>query len=65
MGRRSFGGRGGGVGVGVAVADGWGEDGSVNDDDGKGDSGAVWGAKMTLVSSDVGGWLRENNRRGM
>ena len=63
MGRRSFGGRGGGVGVGVA--DGWGEDGSVDDDDGKGDSGAVWGAKMTLVSSDVGGWLRENNRREM
>ena len=57
MGRWSFGGRGGGVGVGVADVD--------VDDDGIGDSGAVWGAKMTLVSSDVGGWLRENNRRGM
>lgn len=56
MGRWSFGGRGGGVGVGVA---------DVDDDDGIGDSGAVWGAKMTLVSCDVGGWLRENNRRGM
>ena len=57
MGRWSFGGRGGGVGVGVADVD--------VDDDGIGDSGAVWGVKMTLVSSDVGGWLRENNRRGM
>ena len=60
MGRQSFGGRGGGVGVGVA--DGWGEDGSVDVDDGIGDGGAVWGGKMTLVSFDVGGWLRGNNK---
>ena len=62
MGRQNFGGRGGRVGVGVA--DGWGKDGSVDDDDdGIGDGGAVWGVKMTLVLFDVGGWLRGNNRR--
>ena len=61
MGRQSFGGRGGRVGVGVA--DGWGKDGSVDNDDGIGDGGAVWGVKMTLALFDVGGWLRGNNRR--
>jgi len=61
MGRRSFGGREGGVDVGVA--DGCGEDGGVDDDDGIGDGGAVFGVKMTLASFDVGGWLRGNNSR--
>ena len=55
MGRRSFGGRGGGVDVGVA--DGCGEDGGV--DDGvagiRGDDGAVFGVKVTLASFDAGG----------
>ena len=53
MGRRSFGRRGGGVDVGVA--DGCGEDSGVDDNDGIGDGGAVWGVKMTLASFDVGG----------
>ena len=47
MGRQSFGGRGGGVGVGVA--DGWGEDSSVDDDDGIGDGSAVWRKNDTCV----------------
>ena len=53
MGRQSFGGRGGRVDAGVA--DGCGEDGGVDDDDGIGDGGAVWGVKMTLASFDVNG----------
>ena len=60
MGRQSFGGRAGGGDVGVA--DGCGKDGGIDDDDGIGHGGAVWGVKMTLASFDVGGWLRENNR---
>ena len=54
MGRRSFGGRGGGVDAGVA--DGCGEDGGVDDDDGIGDGGAVWGVKMAA-------WLNLAMRR--
>ena len=61
MGRQRLRGRGGGVDAGVA--DGCGEDGGVDDDDGIGDRGAVWGVKMTLASFDVNGWLRGNNRR--
>ena len=53
MGRQSFGGRGGRVDAGVA--DGCYENGGVDDDDGIGDGGAVWGVKMTLTSFDVNG----------
>lgn len=54
MGRRSFGGRGGGVDVGVA--DGCGEDGGVDGDGAEiGDGGAMFGVKITLASFDAGG----------
>ena len=53
MGRQSFGGRGGRVDAGVT--DGCYENGGVDDDDGIGDGGAVWGVKMTLASFDVNG----------
>ena len=53
MGRQCLRGRGGGVDAGVA--DGCGEGSGVDDDDGIGDRGAVWGVKMTLASFDVNG----------